>query len=195
MERLKMMKENLMSAVQGQMGDLAHVDAKELGEAVDMIKDLEEAIYYCTIVKAMEDSEKDKEKSSAMKYTYPPVMYNGEDMEMGKERMYYNGYPSSAWDSGRMGGGRMYYEGRYPIMYDRSYPDEIRDYREGRSPITRRMYMESKELHQGKEKQMHELEKYMNELSKDIMEMINDATPEEKMTLSQKLTTLAEKIK
>ena len=28
------------------------------------------------------------------------------------------------------------------------YPIEMRDYREGRSPIARKMYMESKEMHQ-----------------------------------------------
>lgn len=33
---------------------LAPVDAKELGEAVDMLKDLAEAKYYCSIVAAME---------------------------------------------------------------------------------------------------------------------------------------------
>ena len=75
------------------------------------------------------------------------------------------------------------------------YPYEMRDYREGRSPVTRRMYMESKELHHDKAKQMKELEQYMKELSEDITEMIDDATPEEKEILSQKLTTLAEKIK
>ncbi len=50
-------------------------------------------------------------------------------------------------------------------------------------------------MHEGKEKQMMELEKYMKELSGDMMEMINDATPEEKEILSPKLSTLAEKIK
>ena len=44
MERLKQMKETLMSSVQSQLGNLDNVDAKELGEAVDMIKDLTEAI-------------------------------------------------------------------------------------------------------------------------------------------------------
>ena len=57
-EALKMMKEQLMSCVQGQLGDISRVDAKELGEAVDMIKDLSESIYYCTITEAMEKSEK-----------------------------------------------------------------------------------------------------------------------------------------
>lgn len=53
-EALKAMKEQLMSCVQGQMGDISKVDAHELGEAVDMIKDLAEAIYYCTISESME---------------------------------------------------------------------------------------------------------------------------------------------
>ena len=48
-DALKSMKEQLMNCVQGQLGDLSKVDAEELGEAVDMIKDLSEAIYYCTI--------------------------------------------------------------------------------------------------------------------------------------------------
>jgi len=42
------------------MGSLEKVNAKELGEAVDMIKDLSEAIYYCTITEAMEKSAEDK---------------------------------------------------------------------------------------------------------------------------------------
>ena len=40
MERMKYMKETLMNCVQGQLGDLSSVDAKELGEVIDMIKDL-----------------------------------------------------------------------------------------------------------------------------------------------------------
>lgn len=74
-------------------------------------------------------------------------------------------------------------------------PFDVRDYREGKSPITRRNYMESKELHHDKAKQMQELEKYMSELSQDITEMISDASPEEKTTLSQKLMALSQKVK
>ena len=99
MERLKMMKESLMNCVQSQMGDLKHTNAQELGEAIDMIKDLEEAIYYCTIVEAMKKSDKEKD---TMKYTYPPVMYNGGSMRMNDDQIYYDG------DS-RGGGDRMYY--------------------------------------------------------------------------------------
>ena len=58
MEELKSMKKALINCVQSQInGNLKEVDAEELGEAVDMIKDLEEAIYYATITKAMEDGD------------------------------------------------------------------------------------------------------------------------------------------
>ena len=56
MERLKAMKEQLTSCVQSQLGNLSEVNAQELGEAVDMIKDLSEAIYYCSITKAIEEN-------------------------------------------------------------------------------------------------------------------------------------------
>mgnify|MGYP003301599559 CR=1 FL=1 len=58
MERLKHMKETLTCLIENQMSHLDQVDTKELGEAIDMIKDLEEAIYYCTITEAMEGKEK-----------------------------------------------------------------------------------------------------------------------------------------
>ena len=59
MEQLKSMKQCLIACAQAQMNNLQNVDAKELGEVVDMIKDIEETMYYCTIIEAME--EKDKE--------------------------------------------------------------------------------------------------------------------------------------
>lgn len=52
-DRLHYMKETLMDVVEMQLCDLDKVDTKELGEAIDMIKDLEEAIYYCTVTEAM----------------------------------------------------------------------------------------------------------------------------------------------
>ena len=51
MEMLKSMKEILMSQAYSQMNHLDKVDAKELGEVIDMIKDIEEAIYYCAKTK------------------------------------------------------------------------------------------------------------------------------------------------
>ena len=61
MEQLKHMKEMLVGTVQGELTHLDRVDAKELGEAIDMIKDLAEAIYYCTVTEAMEGKDKEKQ--------------------------------------------------------------------------------------------------------------------------------------
>ena len=51
--KLEHMKDVLICAVEHEINNLEKADCKELGEAIDMIKDLEEAIYYCTITKAM----------------------------------------------------------------------------------------------------------------------------------------------
>ena len=55
-------------------------------------------------------------------------------------------------------------------------------------------YMEGKEMHNDPKSQLKELEAYLQELSTDVTEMIKDASPEEKATLRQKMTTLASKI-
>ena len=203
MERLKNMKETLMSCVQSQIGGhLSEVDSKELGEAIDMIKDLSEAIYYCTITESMEEGSKyDKGHQKEIMY-YPIYM---RDMDRQEGRMYYNGgsngngSSSSGNNSSSGDSGSAYYGGYRPMerfnQPQEFYPREMmHDYREGRSPMARRTYMESKELHKGKEAQMKELEKYMQELSHDITEMIEDATPEEKQILKQKVAMLANKI-
>lgn len=196
MERMKYMKETLMNCVQGQLGDLSSVDAKELGEVVDMIKDLSEAIYYCTIVKSMEDSEKEgKEKMyyPPMDYTrYYPTEYR--DMDRGMGRMYYDGSSSTSGTGNQGGSTRNYQDGNRQSMGEsRSYPVEIRDYREGQSPLTRKTYMERK-MHGDKVAQMQELDKYMTELSHDLTEMIEGSSPEEKQMLQKKLSALASKI-
>ena len=109
MEQLKSMKQCLVSCVQGQMGRLGEVDAKELGEAVDMIKDLSEAIYYCTITEAMEEKGEGKEKEHHYYYMEPHYM---RDMDMPMGRMYYNDYNYNynryydKYTDGRSEGGR-----------------------------------------------------------------------------------------
>jgi hypothetical protein len=193
MEQLKQMKEALMSCVQGEIYNLKEADTQELGAAVDMIKDLSEAIYYCTITEAME--EKDERKESKY-YPIPmyydnPMEYNmNRDMDRTNGKMYYsgNGSSSSNGNMGSNGGSRQYTGREYP------YPLEFRDRREGRSPMSRKMYMEAKEMHHGKEVQMKELENYMQELTSDMAEMIKDASPEEKQLLQKKISALAAKI-
>lgn len=114
-----------MCCVEGQMSNLQEVDAEELGEAIDMLKDLEEAIYFNTITEAMKGKKK-------------------EEWPMENSRSYNNG--------GMVGNSRSYYGGESMLRYTNnnggqtthSEPSMERDGREGRSPMIRRMYMEAK---------------------------------------------------
>lgn len=197
MEQLKSMKHQLTSIVQEQLSNTQNVDTKELGEAVDMIKDLAEAIYYCTITEAMGENNKEEKKQQHIMYYTPYKIYPDYYRDMDYNKMYYSGMygaggiTPSGMGTGSMGSNSRGYQDR---IMPREYPIEMRDYREGRSGMSRRTYMESKENHQSKEVQMKELEKYMKELSEDISEMIEDATPEERQVLHQKIMTLAEKV-
>ena len=186
MEQLKHMEEALMGCVQAQLSHLDTVDTEELGQAIDMIKDLEQAKYYCSIVKAMEEAAEDETEE---------MSHHHRDMDRIYGRMYYEGpdgdfkdrYPwkkrdrDKDWES-------------YPYYPERGREIDIRDSREGRSPVTRRMYMESKQLHKDKAEKVKELEKYMQELSEDVVEMIDGASPEERQVLEKKMTNLTNKI-
>ena len=77
---------------------------------------------------------------------------------------------------------------------EREFPIGLRDEREGRSPMSRKSYIESKEMHQDKNIKLKELEKYMQELSTDMVEMIQGASPEEKQLLEKRISALATKI-
>lgn len=172
MQRLCEMKNCLISAAQSQMSNLQNCDAEELGEVIDMIKDIEEAIYYCTITKAMKEKE-DSDDSE------PQRMYYKETIRKKKRNI-----PMDYYD-------------RYEHDYgedEKEYPIKIYDSREGKSPERRRMYMESKELHHDQAKKLKELEEYMQDLNKDILEMIEGASQEEKQLLQKKIALLATKI-
>lgn len=73
------------------------------------------------------------------------------------------------------------------------------DAREGRAGMSRRSYMETKEMHNGnspedKDAKMKELEKYMKSLSEDVTELFSGMSPEEKQLTKTKLTTLVTKM-
>jgi hypothetical protein len=183
----------LVGCVQGQLTHLDTVDTKELGEVVDMIKDFSEAIYYCTITEAMEGKEKETQQQHHHYYTdyrmmdrdtgrmyYEEGMSNGNHMTSGTHKASMQG------NNARGGGSRGYYE--------RELPWEMRDEREGRSHMSRKNYMEAKEMHHDKNVKLKELEKYMQELSNDMVEMISDTSPEEKQLLEKRLAALSSKI-
>lgn len=204
MEQLKMIKEQLVAQVASQMGDLKKVDTKELGEVIDMIKDLAKTMYYCSVTEAMEKASENEEDPRRSTYYYmekylPYYPYDSSERDYdyyNKGRMYYNDSGRGSSSSGNNGSsnsgnsssnsGTSYYEERYPIS--------LRDEREGRSGTRRKMYMESKQMHHDTPKKIQELEDYMKDLTSDMMEMIQDASPEEKAVLQKKVTTLATKI-
>lgn len=173
MKKLKNMKDSLINAAMYQINNIHEADCKELGEAIDMIKDLSEAMYYCSIVEAMEKSSKNG---------------NGWEKMEDKNVHYYSENPTVNYrDSQLRNGNYPYREKEYPIM-------DLRDRREGKSPMSRKMYMESKEMNKDKLSHLKDLETYMRELSDDITEMIEGASPEEKQLLQKKLNMLAQKI-
>ena len=243
MEKLKQMKECLTDMVEGQIyGNIDKVNAEELGAAIDMIKDISEALYYCTITEAMKEEENDHEKENKhrMMYYAPPIsmyrtpypmelygpryrerypyptMYAQNGGGYGSNNSSNGGNSGSGGNNARGGGARGYREGMIPMEHYPMYEDDMmynpnyemserggnrnyneamsRDPKEGRSGERRKMYMEGKGM-KDKTLQMKELENYMQELSTDLTEMIQDASPEEKQMLQQKISTLATKIK
>lgn len=79
--RLKWMEEALVDVIEMQFCNLDTVCTKELGEAVDIIKDLEEAMYYHTITEAMK-TEKSSHNLSWKEKSYDCEM---EDMMVKEE--------------------------------------------------------------------------------------------------------------
>lgn len=178
MEELRDIEKCLISQIQAQCGDLKKVNAKELGEVVDMVKDLEEAIYYCSITEAMEKSAEEKEHNMNVNY------YMEGDMGRG----YYDG-------QARNSGNNKYY---VPYMEYAPYmmrDDKWRNEHFGdRSGISRRMYMEGKMYHGDDQQSMKELEHYITDLGEDLTDMVKESSMEERQVLSSKLQQLATKI-
>ena len=185
------------------------LDTKEMGEVADIIKDLCEAEYYAKISKAMDESEYGEDYD-----VYGPTedrrYYRGQPRDSRGRYMSRKGYheptyhmtpemyhehtPEHYRDMDREHG-RMYYTETGHVDHDANDGKMVRDHREGRSGISRRTYMETKEMHpEDKQKKVQDLEKYMNELATDVTEMINGSTAEEKTLLKTKLQSLVQKI-
>lgn len=198
---------------------IENVDTEEMGEVVDIIKDLAEAEYYAKISKAMDESEYGEDYD--WKGAYDEHERKGYRGQLRDSR---NRYMSRR-------GLRMGYEEPMMIpmdyrmdideyksmdpqyMRDMDMPNKMyytepgmsrmqgtmRDTREGRSGMMRKSYMETKEMHKGntpedKQAKVKELDAYMKELSEDVTEMITDASQEEKNVLKSKMQALLQKI-
>ena len=187
---------------------IENVDTKEMGEVVDMIKDLNEAEYKAVIVKSMKESDEeqkeyDKELLRALKDEY--------EEEGG--RRYYDHYRYADGRFAPKGKGiyrRGYEEPPYMHMYPEAEHMRDMDREYGKMYYTepmnesgydraKRNYTETKEMHKAntpedKEHKMKALDVYIKELGGDITQLIGDMTAEEKNLLRGKMSTLVSKI-
>ena len=191
-----------------------NVNTEEMGEAVDMIKELCEAEYKAVIVKSMKKADEEEEE-------YNKELLRALKGEYGEEggRRYYDEYRYANGRFAPKGRGirRGYTEPPYyhmPLNYnDMEY---MRDMDKDRGkmyysePIAphvsesnydraKRHYTETKEMHKGgstedKEHKMKALDMYIRELSGDISELLNDMTPDERNLLRTKMSNLASKL-
>ena len=222
-ERIHEMIEKLTKCAEMELEKgVENIDAKEMGEVTDMIKDLCEAEYYAKISKAMDESEYGED------YDYRGAFdeherrgYRGQRRDSRGRYMSNRGrrgyesrmMPEMDWDDmeyqrdmDRNSHNRMYYtdgnmggSSSSGMNSGSMVSQGARDMREGRSGQSRRGYMESKEMHKGnsaedKQQKMKELEHYMKDLSEDVTEMISEMSPEEKSLMKQKMQVLMQKI-
>lgn len=107
-KRLMAMKQCLANAIEAQLCNIGEVDSEELGQAIDMLKDLEEALYFCTITEAMNGEGKNK---GGIEIEYEGHKKNGHSQMNGNDQMYYPMYSNGNNNSSQM------YSMGMPMMY------------------------------------------------------------------------------
>lgn len=186
-DRMENIMNQVLCQIEGQASHLDKVNAKEFGEVIDALHHLEEAMYYCSIIEAMDKTKEKEEHQQPMNISY-----------------YMEGGGSSNSGGGTHPGDVKnyvpYMEYAPYMMRDKDWREEHLNYSDGgmsgngRSYYSRRMYMEGKTNGADDQKSMKDLEHYMKDLADDMSEMINKSTPEEKQVLSNKLSQLAAKV-
>ena len=178
---------------------IENIDAEEMGEVTDMIKDLAEAEYYAKISKAMDESEYGVDYDYMGAYDeHSRKGYRGQPRDS-KGRYMRRRYtepmhmmPNDDWDWDNME-----YRRDMDLIDGKMYYTEPMT--ESKYDMAKHNYMKSREMHkdnspESKQHKMKELENYMKELSSDITDMITDMTPEEKSMLKQKMSMLMQKM-
>ena len=211
-KRMYCMIEKLAECAEKQFdAGIENIDTAEMGQVVDMMKDLAEAMYYRELTKAMQEFDAEDVMEMLDRYGDGRKFYDhyryadGRFAPKGRgtyrrgyeEPPYYHMTPEmyrnmEQYRDMDRGSGRMYYT-------EPSMSSDSGSRMESRYDMAKRNYTESKELHRGntvedKEHKMKELEKYMREIGSDIAEVISDASPEEKALLKQKMQVIMQKI-
>lgn len=96
MKKLCEIKDTLINLVEQQMTNPQCVNTHEMGEVIDMIKDLAETCYYVSIVEAMEDKEEHEESSRQTDTMYYGIgAMNDDNKKMGHSPMKRKSYIES----------------------------------------------------------------------------------------------------
>lgn len=187
---------------------IENVNTEEMGEAVDMIKDLCEAEYKAVIVKSMKKADEEEEE-------YDKELLRSLKAEYGEEsgRRFYDHYRYANGRFAPKGKGtyrRGYEEPPYMHMYPEAehMRDMDRDYgkmyytepvNESGYDRAKRNYTETKEMHSGttpedKEQRMKALDKYIKTVANEIIKIVSDnATAEEKSLIKNNMNNLMSK--
>lgn len=166
---------------------IQNVNTAEMGMVVDMLKDMADALYHLTTVDAMNEYSEGAEERYYTEKSRKRARMPEYDMSVEDYRDY---EPMRDMDRRR---GRMYFT--EPMNDGMS----MRDSREGKSGMSRKGYMESKELHNSgseadKMRNRQELEKWIDDIGTDVKSALGEMSPEERTVMRQKLTNLSNAI-
>lgn len=187
--RICSIKERTLSLLEmGLTQDIANIDAKELGELMDIVKDCcetikydEETKYYKKVVEAMEENASAEKLGEYLPETEGKYYTRLRDAH---GKYMYSKMPDDRYDNMYLN--RMY----YTPMYDNTKIGNT-DYRNGKAYISRRGYMEANEKGDI-DTASKELEKYFKDLGIDITEMISNMSTSDKQIVKRKIEQLAE---
>ena len=184
MMRMSQLEYQLLDMLEAETAKgLEAVDTKELGEAVDILKDLGEAKYYCSVVKAMEGAD-----DGPMGYNNRRYMTSGRYAPKGRGSMGYDpmmewtadpmGYTGEAYMGGTENRPQNGSQGRmgYGNAYER-YKQARMGYHQSRTAENRRGMDEAVNDH-------------MQEFSDSLREMWDDADRNQRMQMRNALTGL-----
>ena len=131
MEKLKDICKRVEEIVSAEISKgVESIDTKELGEAIDMIKDLKEAMYYGSVVKAMEESEEEDKLMQKMGMSNEMRMYRGQPRnERGQFKA--DGRPNRYYNATMMP--EVYSMDMYDKMPNNMQEEYKRGYRDGMS--------------------------------------------------------------
>lgn len=200
MNGLMKMSETLDSYAMTELSkDKEKVNTKELGEVVDMMKDLSEvkknkaeAEYYCALVDAMENAEYGVDYDEHGRLGYSSGNRGGSrGGSSGGNRGGRRGYDDMAYDDDMRGYGsnRMGYSNRGR----RGYSEQNMDF--SRYGYSHEEFMKAKEQYSnsdpnGKTMRMQKLNEYVNDLTESAKEVVDGMSPEERQVWKTKINNL-----